>query len=157
MEQQKNGTERNLEKGQGFLMFTQSFLHAYTTSMPRGRPLEKDGGCVVGIISSKPSGVLLPSILRAVLAGEHTFDHLIFLDHSQQPMFSQVQHKSNLRQRRIGMNLLKYKEEQEIVIREKRISPVQGIAARGRPPETRLSSRVAVAAQPINKRIVDRS
>lgn len=55
------------------------------------------------------------------------------------------------------MNLLKYKEEQEMVIIEKRMSLVEGIAARERPPETRLSSRVAVAAQPINKRIVDRS
>jgi hypothetical protein len=125
--------------------------------MPRGRPLEKDGGCVVGIISSKPSGVLLPSILRAVLAGEHPFDHLIFLDHSQQLMLSQVQHKSNLRQKRIGMNLLKYKEEQEMAVGENRMSLVEGIATIGRPPETRLSSRVAVAAQPINKRVVDRS
>jgi hypothetical protein len=72
-------------------------------------------------------------------------------------MLSQVQHKSNLGQKRIGMNLLKYKEEQEMVMREKRMPLVEGIATRGRPPETRLSSRVAVAAQPINKRIVDRS
>ena len=55
------------------------------------------------------------------------------------------------------MNLLRYKEEQEMVIREERMSLVEGIAAREWPPETRLSSRVAVAAQPINKRIVDRS
>jgi hypothetical protein len=72
-------------------------------------------------------------------------------------MLSQAQHKSNLGQKRIEMNFLKHKEEQEMMIREKRMSLVEGITARGRPPETRLSSRVAVAAQPINKRIVDRS
>ena len=94
---------------------------------------------------------------RAVLAGEPFSNHLIVLDHSQQLMLLRVQHKSNLGQKRIGVNLLKYKEEQEMVISEKRMSLVEGIAARGRPPETRLSSRVAVAAQPINKRIVDRS
>ena len=96
--------------------------------------------------SSKLLEVLLPSILRAVLAGHPSSDHLIVLDHSQQPMLWRVQHNSNLGQKRIKMNLLKYKKEQEMMIREKRMSPVEGIAARGRPPETRLSSRVAVAA-----------
>jgi hypothetical protein len=56
------------------------------------------------------------------------------------------------------MILLKYKEEQEIVIREKTMFPVVGIAACGRGlPRQGYSSRVAVAAQPINKRILNRS
>src|ERR1700722_16872829 len=66
-------------------------------------------------------------------------------------MLSQMQHISNLGQKRTKMNLSKYKEEQEMVIGRFR----RRNRNLWRPPETRLSSRVAVAAQPINKRILD--
>jgi hypothetical protein len=44
--------------------------------------LWRSWGCEVGMSSSKPLESLLPSILRAVLAGQPFSHHLIVLDHS---------------------------------------------------------------------------
>jgi hypothetical protein len=65
---------------------------SYTLTLfnARGRPLEKLGMSCGGLSALNLLEFLLPSILRAVLAGQPFSLHLIVLHHSQQLMLLQV-------------------------------------------------------------------
>ena len=95
----KRMAQKEIWRGARLFDVSQS-SYTLTPFNARGRPLEKLGMCC-GDDQLQTSGVLPPSIPRAVLTGEPFSDPSLVLDHSLQSMLLQVQHKSNLGQKRI--------------------------------------------------------